>query len=507
MVRRVLTWLHISDIHFRSRTEWRDSIARTSLLAYLKKEFDANDNLRPDLVFCTGDVAFGEEDASPLVDQYGQARAFFDNLLAVCGSEVGALPKDRLFIVPGNHDVNRTSVNKDAQANLLHLAENSSAHAAAINQRFAERPKEFKDAIKRLSEYSRFVESYLSHQYKDERLCYSELVNIDGLKVGVAGFNSAWCCSGPEDDRKIWLAAEWQFNTAFRTLEEADLRIGLIHHPVDWLNQAERDFARHHISTHFHFWCHGHIHDTWLTPTQSYVMMTAGAVGAETNEEFGISLVQIDLLTSQGKAYLHRYRAGDGDWTIAPVATHAPRGQWSFKLPSGIPELPGGTGGPRPSRPSYPPRLFNQVAPEPLFVGRDEVLRAISAWYTDPDINVVGLVGLGGEGKSTIVRSWYDSLKERKISPQGIFWWGFYRHPYLERFLDSLLAYLARGTVEIDKLKSTWAKADKINELIREAEYLDYPRWTRRDAGGPRLRAPDPSRTQRKYLKHSSFKR
>ena len=32
-------------------------------------------------------------------------------------------------------------------------------------------------------------------------------------KVGIAGFNSAWSCAGLEDDRTLWLAAEWQFNS------------------------------------------------------------------------------------------------------------------------------------------------------------------------------------------------------------------------------------------------------------------------------------------------------
>ncbi len=113
-----LTWLHISDIHFHPKTEWRDSTARNSLLDYLKDIYISNESLRPDLIFCTGDIAFGQTGSSPLVNQYEQAKAFFDSLLAACGPNSLPLPKERLFVVPGNHDVNRNSINSDAQSTL-----------------------------------------------------------------------------------------------------------------------------------------------------------------------------------------------------------------------------------------------------------------------------------------------------------------------------------------------------------------------------------------------------
>jgi calcineurin-like phosphoesterase family protein len=80
----------------------------------------------------------------------------------------------------------------------------------------------------------------------------------------------------------LWLAAEWQFNAAQSKIESADIRIGLMHHPVDWLNPAERDVATRRISGHFHFWLHGHEHTAWVVPTQGHVTIAAGAVGAET---------------------------------------------------------------------------------------------------------------------------------------------------------------------------------------------------------------------------------
>lgn len=335
-----LTWLHISDIHFHPKTEWRDSVVRSGLLTYLTQTFDRDDSLRPDLIFCTGDIAYGETGSSPLVDQYEQAKTFLDELLVVCGRGGIPLSKDRLFVVPGNHDVNRKSKNSHAQATLTQWAKAASNYALTINQEFNDRTQEFKDAVRRLDEYAQFVREYLPHQQDAQgRHCYANIVEIDsldGLKVGIAGFNSAWSCAGPEDDRTVWLAAEWQFNAARKGIGEADVRIGLIHHPVDWLNEADRDIATRRISTDFHFWLHGHSHNAWVVPAQSHVVIAAGAVGAQSSEEFGINLVRVNFSESNGTVDLHEHRAGGTSWKAATVETHAPDGHWPFQLPANL---------------------------------------------------------------------------------------------------------------------------------------------------------------------------
>jgi len=333
-VKKNITWLHISDIHFCPNKEWRDNCSRTSLLEHLARTFTDNDHLYPDLIFCTGDIAFGEASQMPLRDQYTKAMEFFDELLKVCGRDGTALPKDRLFVVPGNHDVNRTIINNDAQRSLNSMAESATANVAAINQRFNDRSIEFKEAAKRLDEYAEFIKKYLPHlQDTEGRHFYTKVVNIHGVNVGVAGLNSAWSCSGPEDDRNIWLAAAWQFNSAKKSLTEATFRIGLMHHPVDWLNIADRDITARRISSDFDFWLHGHSHKAWVTPIQSHIEVAAGAIGADCSDEFGINITTIDLNSGRGVSHLHNKKAEASGWTISPVDYHAPNGQWPFDLP------------------------------------------------------------------------------------------------------------------------------------------------------------------------------
>jgi len=118
------------------------------------------------------------------------------------------------------------------------------------------------------------------------------------------------------------------------------------------------------------------------------------------------------------------------------------------------------------------PSLHNQTPPEENFVGREEMLDAITGWYKNPEVRIGALVGWGGVGKSALVRKWYDELGANNIQPDGIFWWGFYRNAYLEQFLNALLRYVSGGQIEPDTIKSTWEKTDRIKEYIGQGAYL-----------------------------------
>ncbi|RDE51647.1 MAG: hypothetical protein DVS81_04500 [Candidatus Accumulibacter meliphilus] len=329
-----LTWLHISDIHFCPHTEWRDSLSRGELLDYLKTHFTTSEWPQPDLIFCTGDIAFGHSSKQPITEQYSVAEQFFDKLLDVCGSEGTSLPRERLFIVPGNHDVNRDAINGDAQSALKTWARDSWAHVGEINQRFNDKSTEFLDTIRRLNEYGEFIKRYLPHlSDPGQRHVYAKTFEINGISIGVFGFNSAWTCAGLEDDRNIWLAAEWQFNTAKKELQDSEVRIGLMHHPIDWLNQTERELTNRRVASDFDFWLHGHSHNAWVTPIQSHIVIAAGAVGAGSSDEFGVNLCKISLSDNTGAARLHAKKAGASGWTIMPIEEVAPAGLWRFDLP------------------------------------------------------------------------------------------------------------------------------------------------------------------------------
>ncbi|WP_313646041.1 AAA family ATPase [Pseudomonas sp.] len=393
-----LVWLHLSDIHFHPKTGWRDSHVRQELLDFLQEGFSDGSLSRPHLVFCTGDIAFGETNEAPLEQQYEEAVIFFDDLLKCC-----SLPRERLFMVPGNHDVNRREILDDQQSRLIAMAKSPREHVAAINQRFDGGGKDHRSAMERLKEYGQFVQSYRPELHWEDYHLYAQQVEVEGWNIGVAGFNSAWSCAGSEDDRHIWLAGQWQFNHMAKGLRGADLKIGLIHHPFDWLNEVEQHEAEQRASRDLHFLLHGHTHTAWVRPTDNCVQVAAGATGADTPDQFGINLMRLNPVTGDCCTHLFTYQHG---WVIAPVATHAKQGQWRFK--SGLrlqppvmsdsfdsvaePEkLPAGE--PQPASSGRTTTLF----------GRDLLLKLLSCKLHEK--TALALYGMRGNGKSELIRT------------------------------------------------------------------------------------------------------
>ncbi|WP_222832458.1 metallophosphoesterase [Pseudomonas sp. SC3(2021)] len=393
-MKKELVWLHLSDIHFHPKTAWRDNIIRRELLTFLSRRF-VSGLQKPDIIFCTGDIAFGETSGAPLKEQYKEAAKFFDDLLQCCD-----LTKDRLFLVPGNHDVNRKNISVDQQARLVEMAEKSRNHVGEINERFADCTFDHKSAMGRLAEYGDFVKEYRPELYKEHYHLYAHTLEINDFIVGIAGFNSAWSCAGPEDDRHVWLASEWQFNYMSEIINGADIRIGLIHHPFDWFSEAEQHDAESRASRSLHFLLHGHTHTSWVRPTENCIQLAAGAVGADTIDQFGVNLVRTDPLTGATTAHLFGYNKG---WTIQPVADHADEGQWSFNSSLRLKKPQKYSAGSDANNKAVNHLSLPYVPP---FCGREKLLNVLTD-YLDHNSSIA-LYGMSGNGKTALIKKLHD---------------------------------------------------------------------------------------------------
>src|SRR5262245_6637564 len=100
-----VTWLHLSDLHLcEPRTGW-DAARVIDTLTQDLRQLQERYSLRPDLIFFTGDLVFGNVSDYPIDRQYQDGARFLD---AVRNAFDPAIPKTRVFLVPGNHDVDRT---------------------------------------------------------------------------------------------------------------------------------------------------------------------------------------------------------------------------------------------------------------------------------------------------------------------------------------------------------------------------------------------------------------
>lgn len=402
-----LSWLHLSDLHFLDKHAWRDNRVLGDLIKDIQDRLTAG--VQIDLVFCTGDIGFGETSKEPMSEQYEDALVFFDQVLNACG-----LSRDRLFIVPGNHDIDRKKVLKSqtewfrSEKRLLH----------EINQEFSDGSLEVINAMARLSAYSDFVNENLPHLKLNKSSFFGKVLEVNGIKLAITGLNSAWTCVDKDDQLRLWLAGATQLHATREAIKtelagsDPGLRIGLIHHPYTWLNSEEAKDMQGKFEKDFDFLLHGHSHHQWVVenPTPHHVMVAAGASTAETTAEFGYNIVEFSPTGTN--VHLRTYsNKGGGGWIAENIPQRAPNGTWPLSAPFAV--TPN-----RNDKETTPPRLLivpagrqdsaTEIASEvgtPAsrgYFGLDTFLKESSKHLSKQ--RLLAIYGIAGVGKSTLVK-------------------------------------------------------------------------------------------------------
>jgi len=321
---RTITWLHLSDLHFRSteQHEWDADIVLRELVSDVQHCMQQY-RLIPDLILVSGDIAF-----SGLSSEYALAQAFFDKLLAVT-----ELSKERIFLVPGNHDVNRSRISQGAMAHASSL-KNRQAVNDAMRDGLDRRA-----FMRRFDDYRNFLNSYLDGYvvFDDEHYFYVRRLEVVGVQLEVLGLNSAWLARGGHKDRGQLALGERQIRAALEVCGSADLRIALLHHPFEWLHDFEQS-CKAQLMDDCSFILNGHLHRPGLehvqTPDARVMTIAAGACYEAREHQNSYNLVRLDLEAMQGTVFLRAWSDREGGFWTADVQAYrnAKDGRFTFPL-------------------------------------------------------------------------------------------------------------------------------------------------------------------------------
>ena len=108
------------------------------------------------------------------------------------------------------------------------------------------------------------------------------------------------------------------------------------------------------------------------------------------------------------------------------------------------------------------------------WVGRDDLIGVLNDNWCNVRHRVVGLIGFGGEGKTTLTRRWIEELLHDKNLPQpkAIFWWGFYEERDFDKFLNEALKVFIRD-FDPDEMRSTSVtKVNLLQNLLHTGRYI-----------------------------------
>lgn len=320
-----VSWLHLSDLHARHRDDWDRGEITAALIRDLTK-LQQTQRFRPDFIFFTGDAAFGATSDEKLTDQYQFVRSVLEDVRKAFEPEVA---KRNIYIVPGNHDVDRSEVTPDHTAWLR----DSRRAIGEVLGALRDGGKQLRSWMERLASYRNFITSYglLHLQPDDPHLIWSDAQEICGIRVGICGFNSAWSCATDGEKGKLWCGAEWQIAQLKQRMGPVGFSIALIHHPGNWFTEHEDPSAMRRLESEFSILLHGHEHQDWVRiGMDRHLILSAGACYDASWMQSGYSCGCLDLDRFTGSVTLRQWdRVGRG-WIPRNIAHKTRDGVWSL---------------------------------------------------------------------------------------------------------------------------------------------------------------------------------
>ena len=271
-------FVHLSDIHFGQERDKRIHIhndVKEQLIA------DARHVVRAELggeasgILVTGDIA-----QSGIRAQYEVAGQWLDRLAA----EIGC-PVNRVQMVPGNHDLDRTKLSEGAK----HLLDMIRAGGADEYERIISNPVDRYALLARFEDYSNFCFGYqcaLGEEAKYAADLHVELV--PGRSIRFVRMNSALLCTGDEraEDPELMIG-ERQF--IFPPVDGEE-NVVLVHHPLSWCKDSEA--VAEYVEARARVFISGHEHDPKVDVKDAadgghLMMLAAGAtVPFSSNEKW-----------------------------------------------------------------------------------------------------------------------------------------------------------------------------------------------------------------------------
>lgn len=310
--------VHLSDFHHNKDN--LSDINEFILKALVSDLQTFNSGKKIDLLIISGDmidkggVSFGDINSA--------FQNFSDSILKPISDAID-LNYDRIFFCPGNHDIDR---NADPEYVDKGLCDTLTC---------VEKINEYIDSndingIKKLLPFNEFEKEFRKDQsinmdISNFQSCYQ--VETTNAKVGIACFNSCWRCHKDREDKGNIILGERQITRARKIIMGSDLKIAVVHHPLDWLSEFDKKSVKNFILKDYDMIFFGHTHEAVTSMNSSFLGSVFVSV-APSNWTYnlrssddvhsnGYSVIDYDLndrlVTVHNRKYYHKKEAFDID--------------------------------------------------------------------------------------------------------------------------------------------------------------------------------------------------
>ena len=348
----VIRILHLSDFHFRAETQW----SATPVLVELSEAVGSlvQDGLAPDLVAMTGDIAFSGKE-----EEYGLAREWIE------GGLLKALPKgfrkNRILIVPGNHDSDRRVVKTAAKATQTSLLDMGSQKQIA---EILYDPDERDVLLRRHTRFLDFANHFRAPSKRLDVPWWSCAMGLKGSRVHIAGLCSSWMSWRDGDQGRLLIGSRQARSVLPAGSGKADVTIALVHHPWSSLAEFDERETGDLVRRKSDLVLRGHLHAqrsvAVLDPDNCCLELAAGSAYDGSQYANAFQLVEVD--PGVGTLRVHFWTWRRGRWIPDRNAyENAPDGVATFSLDTTLPTpRPGGAASPA-AKPADPVKYLRSM--------------------------------------------------------------------------------------------------------------------------------------------------
>lgn len=311
----LFSWIHISDIHF-GHGDAGHGWDQTLVLAELRKDVDVMVKRgvpAPDAILVTGDIGFSGDTKKRPNNQPSQEYADAERFLRELGGSV-SLDHQSIFVVPGNHDVQRP-VDKENNS-VRRLLDSVREGREPLDTVMADKGDRSLLALRQanfLAFATKFAPARLESETSstEPRLWWSHRRRIRGdLNIRLVGLNTALLAADELDRGRLSVGKAPLAEVLTASPEPNELVVVLGHHPFrgGWLRDEKETDAW--VRRHAHVYLSGHVHeadseDARKGTGDGFVRVTAGASHGDQKEP-----------ASHGYNFAAVMRAPNGDLSL-----------------------------------------------------------------------------------------------------------------------------------------------------------------------------------------------
>ncbi|MEX5206921.1 metallophosphoesterase [Citrobacter freundii] len=293
--------LHLSDLHLsiesdRGGFKWNDAEIVANRIIADVAELQKINNFTIDTIFFTGDMTF-----SGTHEQFNKFSTHFINVIS---NKLG-VKLENIYYTPGNHDIDRNKVKFLEKTLRNNSPDDIESYFDIVNQE--------KETWPRLEAYNDFNKK--NNSLKNNIVCNGFLSTCYKItnKLYLLNINSSWLAMDDKDRGLLRITKkQLEYFERTRIPKEAKI-IAITHHPLDWLNESDRDIFSTFIEKNVDMLFHGHMHSFKQKGEINFnegitLFLQAGTLDSrEESSGYSIVVLNSENNISDGRIYYRKY--------------------------------------------------------------------------------------------------------------------------------------------------------------------------------------------------------